>query len=89
MKQIVAVLCSVTCAAVKLSLLQENNLSNSIPHRVKCRAKAVEKYAKNYLKNAKNYFIEAKTYKLIPVESVIPHQLCFNMNLAMCNYHLA
>jgi len=32
---------SLTCAAVILSLFQENNLSNSIPHRVKCRTEAV------------------------------------------------
>jgi len=31
-EQIMAVLWSLTCAAVILSLLQENNLSNSIPH---------------------------------------------------------
>ena len=34
-------LCYLTCAALILLLLQENNLSNSIPHRVKCRTKAV------------------------------------------------
>jgi len=33
------VLWSLTCAAVILSLLQENNLFNSIPHKVKCRVK--------------------------------------------------
>jgi len=38
--------------------------------------------SKNF-KNAKNCFIEAKIYKL--TESVIPHQLCFNMNLPMCS----
>ena len=36
------VLWSLTCAAVILSLLQENNLSISIPHRVKCRTEAVK-----------------------------------------------
>jgi len=36
-----AVLWSLTCAVVVLSLLQENNLFNSIPHRVKWRIKAV------------------------------------------------
>jgi len=35
------VLWSLTRAAVMLSLLQENNFSNSIPHRVKCQTKAV------------------------------------------------
>jgi len=37
-----AVLWFLTCAAVVLSLLQENNLSNSIPHRVKSRTEAVK-----------------------------------------------
>jgi len=37
-----AVLWSLTCAAVILLLLQENNLSNSVPHRLKSRAEAVK-----------------------------------------------
>ena len=37
-----AVLWSLTWAAVILSLLQEHNLSNSIPHRVKPRTEAVK-----------------------------------------------
>jgi len=36
-----ALLWFLTCAAVKLSLLQENYLSNSILYRVKCRTAAV------------------------------------------------
>jgi len=36
-----AVLWSLTCAAVILSLLHENNLSSNIPHRVKCRTAVV------------------------------------------------
>jgi len=40
-EQIMAVLWSLTCTAVILSLLQENNLSN-IPHKVKSRTEAVE-----------------------------------------------
>jgi len=43
-EQIMAVLLwSLTRAAVILSLIQKNNLSNSIPvpHRVKCRTEAV------------------------------------------------
>jgi len=39
-EQMMAIL-SLTCAAVILSLLQENNLSSSIPHRVKCRTAVV------------------------------------------------
>jgi len=31
---------SFTCAAVKLSLFQENNLSNGILHRAKCRTES-------------------------------------------------
>ena len=72
-KQIMAVLRSLTCAAVILSLLQENNLSNSIPRRVKCRTKAV-----NHLSRSK-IFNEAKIYKL--TESVIPHQALFQHEL--------
>jgi len=37
-----AILRSLTCAAVILSLLQENKLSNSQPRRVKCRTEAVK-----------------------------------------------
>jgi len=40
-EQIMAVLWCLTCAAVILSLLQENNLSSSILHRVKCRTAVV------------------------------------------------
>jgi len=36
-----AALWSLTCAVVKLSLFQENNLSKSIPHKAKCRTDAV------------------------------------------------
>jgi len=39
--QIHAVLWSLTRAAVKLSLFQENNVSNSTIHRVNCRTEAV------------------------------------------------
>jgi len=42
MEQIMAVLWSLTCATVILSLLQENNVSNSIPHKVKCWKEAVK-----------------------------------------------
>jgi len=37
-----AVLWSLTCAAGILSLLQENDLADGIPHRVKCRTEAVK-----------------------------------------------
>jgi len=33
--------CSLTCAAEKFSLFQENTLSNSTPHWVECRTEAV------------------------------------------------
>jgi len=54
--------CGLSRAGVIISLLQENNLSNSTPHMVKCRTGAVEHLfavCRN-LKKAKNYFIEAK-----------------------------
>ena len=41
-EQIMVVLWSLTCAAVVLSLFQENNLSKSMPHRVKPRTEAVK-----------------------------------------------
>jgi len=42
MEKIMAVLRSLTCAIVILSLLQENNVSNSTPHTVKCWKEAVK-----------------------------------------------
>jgi len=51
-----AVLWSLTCAAVILSLLQENNLSNSIPHRGKCRTEAVKRLSRSL-----------KTWKLLKI----------------------
>ena len=80
-EQITAILWPLTCAAVILSLLQENLLSSSIPRRIKSRTEAVKHLfavSKN-LKNAKNYFIEVKIYKL--TESVIPHQTLFQHQL--------
>jgi len=64
--QIHATLWSFTCAAVKLSLFQENNLSNSILRRVKCRTEAVNHLSRSLetWKNAKYHFIEAKIDKL-------------------------
>ena len=41
------VLWSLTCAAVIPSMLQENNLSISIPQRVKCRTEAVKKLSRS------------------------------------------
>ena len=80
MAVLTAVLWSLTCAAVILSLLQENNLSKSIPHKVKCRTAAVKIFTvSTNLKNDKNYLIEAKLYKL--TESVIPHQTLFQRQL--------
>jgi len=42
MEQIMAVLWSLTCAAVILSLLQENKLSNSMLLKVKSQTEAVK-----------------------------------------------
>jgi len=42
MEQIMAVLWSLTCTAVIISLLQENSLSDNIPHRGKCLTEAVK-----------------------------------------------
>jgi len=43
---------SLICVAVILPLLQENNFSNSMPNRVKCRTEAV-KYLSRSLENWK------------------------------------
>jgi len=48
-EQIMAVLWSPTCAAAILSLSQENNLCNSIPHRVKFRTKAVNHLSRHWI----------------------------------------
>jgi len=51
-----------TCVAVILSLLQENNLSNSILHRVKCRTEAVNHLSRSLetLKMLKNILSKLK-----------------------------
>ena len=80
-EQIMAVLWSLTCAAAILSLLQENNLSNRIPHRMNCwteTVKHISEVSRN-LKNSKNYFIEVKMDKLR--ESLMPHSTLFQHQL--------
>ena len=42
-----AVLWSLACAAVILSLLQENKFSISIQHRAKCRTEAVKEHSRS------------------------------------------
>ena len=76
-----AVLWSLTCAAVILSLLQENDLSNSIPHRVKCGTAAVNDLhgLQKLEKWWKVFFIDAKLDKV--TESVWPHQTLFQRQL--------
>ena len=84
-EQIMAVLCSLTCAAVILSLLQENYLSNSIPHRGKCRTKAVNHLSRS-LETWKMLTIILSKLNFINWQNQWYHtKLCFNMNLAMCN----
>ena len=78
-----AVLWSLTCASVILSLLQENNFSNNVPHRGKCRTEAVKHLSPSLknLKNAKNYLSQLK---FINKQNHWYHtKLCFNINLAM------
>ena len=66
-----AVLWSLTCAAATLSLLQENNLSNSMRQgKMSDKSSETSFTVSTNLKNAKNYFIEAKIYKL--TELVMP-----------------
>jgi len=52
MKQIMTALRSHTCATVKLSLLQDSELSNSTQHRADCRTEAV-KHLTRYLESCK------------------------------------
>jgi len=84
-KHIMAVLWSLTCAAVILSLLQENNLSNSIPYRVKCRTKAINHLSQS-LETWKMLKIILSKIKFINYQNQWYHtKLCFNVNLAMWN----
>ena len=83
-EQIMAVLWSLTCAAVILSLLQENNLSNSAPHRVKCRTEAV-KHLSRSLETWKMLKIVLSKLKFINYQNQWYHtKLCLNINLTMC-----
>jgi len=82
-EQIMAVLWSLTCVAVILPLLQENNFSNSIPHRVKCRTEEV-KHLSRSLETWKILKIILSKLKFINWENQWYHtKLCFNINLAM------
>jgi len=77
-----AALWSLTCAAV-LSLLQENNFSNSMPHRVKCPTEEV-KHLSRSLETWKMLKIILSKLKLINKQNQWYHtKLCFNINLAM------
>ena len=68
----------------RLSVLQENNLSNSIPHRVKCRAEAV-KHLSRSLETWKMLKIILSKLKFMNWQNQWYHtKLCFNINLAMC-----
>jgi len=79
-----AVLRSLTCAAVMLPLLQENNLSNSIPHRVKSRTEAV-KHLSPSLETWEMLKIILLKLKFINEQNQWYHtKLCFNINLALC-----
>jgi len=78
------VLWSLTCAAVIPSMLQENNLSISIPQRVKCRTEAVKKLSRSVetLKMLKSILSNLKwaNYR----NQWYHTKLCFNINLAIC-----
>jgi len=79
-----AVLWSLTCAAVILSLLQENNLSNCKPHMVKARRVAV-KHLSRSLETWKMLKVILSKLKFINYQNLWYHtKLCFNINLAMC-----
>jgi len=78
-----AVLWSLTCAAAILSLLQEYNLSNSMPHRGYCRTEAVNHLSRS-LETSKMLKIILSKLKLINYQNQWYHtKLCFNINLTM------
>ena len=61
------------CAAAKLSLFQDGDLSNSIPHGKMLDKSCWPSFAgSRNLKDTKNHFIETKVYKI--TELVTPHQ---------------
>jgi len=79
---------SLTCAAATLSLLQGNNLSNSLPHRVKCRTEAVKHLSRSLetWNMLKIILSKLKLYKL--TVSVIPHQTSVSTSTWLCvAYH--
>ena len=80
-----AVLRSLTCAAVILSLLQENSLSNSMPHRVKCRTKAANHVSRS-LETWKMIKIiyQSQTLWTNRISDIIPNSVS-TWIWAMCN----
>ena len=80
------VLWSLTCAAVLLSLLQENSLSNSNskPHRVESRKEAVNNLSRS-LETWKMLKIVLSKLKFIILQNQWYHtKLCCNINVVMC-----
>ena len=77
-------LCSLTCAAVKLSLLQGNNLSNSIQHGMKCRTEAVKHLSRSLETWHILKIILSKLKFITNRISYTTPNFCFIINMAMC-----
>ena len=66
-----------TRAVFKLSLFPDNDLSYSLPHRVKCRTETVSNLSRS-IETCKMLKIILSKLKFIKIsESVIPHQTLF------------
>ena len=74
----------ITCAAEKFSLVQDNDFSNSTPHRVECRTGV--NHLSRSLETWKLLKIILSKLKFIKYQNQRYHtRLCLNINLAMCN----
>jgi len=77
-----ALLWSLTRAAVKLSLFHDSHLTYSISHGVKCRTEA-DKNLSRSLETCKMLKIILSKLKFIKYQNQWHHtKLCFNINLA-------
>jgi len=80
-----AVLWSLAGAAVKFLLCQDNDLSYSIPHKVKCHTEEVNHLSRS-LETCKMLKIILPKLNFMKIsESVIPHQTLFKLNFAVFN----
>ena len=80
--------------ACKLSLFQENNLSNSRPHWVECRREAANHLSRSLETCGKYHFIEAKIDKLTESSDTTPNSvststwLCVTSNMKSTSHKM-